>query len=137
MGSEFDLIPPRHVEGWYGVVHAVYYLAFVLGYPVYSDWRCRLGVGVWSPSLAGDLEAGVVRRLPVEAAEAVARLLAPLAARLGVGAARLLAELHWVATRVYPPVDDPVEYVTLLHPLLDGELVAEAWRRLREAKLIK
>ena len=117
-------------------LHAIYYLASVTGYNVGYSFVLD-GFGVYSPELARELRRGTVRSLPRGSKTVLGRVVRELCARVkGVECSYALiyaARLHFIAKRLYPPVDDPIEYAVLRYPGMDravAEAVLDALRML-------
>ncbi len=116
-----------------GLLHALYYLAKVLGYDVGYEFRYT-SHGVYSEGIEGDRALGKLPSLPREAIAAVSKILgcnSNCGYRLVVA-----ANLHYIATKLYPPVDDPVEYYLARYPGAKKSEVEEILRRLHEAGLL-
>ncbi len=121
------------------VLHAVYYLAAAAGDGLGYSFRLE-GFGVYSPELARDAALGRLRPIARRAAQRLASLVASLCGdglRVDCGYAIVAAaRVHFVATQVYPPVDDPVEYVSMRFPGMDRWVAERALRALRVAGLL-
>lgn len=108
-------------------IHLFYYLAGVCGWRRYRFlW---LDGRPWSPGLHRDLLTGRLEEPPPGVRRCVERLAPDEETGL------LVARLHHVLS-LYPPVDDPVEYLRARYPLIPVEKLQQAWRRL-EAKDIR
>jgi hypothetical protein len=121
------------------MLHALYYLAEVSGGGFGYHFRLE-GFGVYSSELARDVMRGRVKPIPLKAARRICELVTVLC---GDGLKRscsyaiiVAARVHFIATRVYPPVDDPVEYASYRFPGMDRWVAEYALKALRHAKLL-
>ena len=121
------------------VLHALYYLAKVMGFDVGYSFTLE-GYGVYSHELARDLDRGKPRKLPAKAGHMLHRLTTMLCLN---GFRRrcdhvivVAARLHYIATQLYPPVDDPVEYTLLRFPGTDRRTAEHVLRSLRYFKVL-
>ncbi len=120
------------------VLHALAYLASIIegsdGYSFVLD-----GFGVYSPDLTKDLKGGQRGRVVAKLRKAskLARELCRLVSSVECGYVLIYAaRLHFIATRLYPPVDDPVEYSILRYPGMDRSVAESVLAALKSLNLI-
>ncbi|HIP65755.1 MAG TPA: hypothetical protein EYH08_04445 [Pyrodictium sp.] len=121
-------------------IHCVYYFVEVFGGG--TGYKFRWGVrGPYSDVLHRDLVRGILRKVKTDVWVRVERLMK----RLGCDNSSpqtclyllsIAARLHMIASTVYPPVDDPVEYIVARFPGIKREDVERVWRVLVEEELV-